>query len=193
LIFYLIPQALVAGFALGSCAGALLALRRRDMTREVRAAVSAAALVFTLSTAFTLQWVSPAANQAFRVAFTGRPVRPGFAEMSLTELRHEASVAPDVERRHGARRELQLRLTMIATPLALTACFVAWAARFRYGFAIGSALTVGMYVYLSYERSLIRPGDSFVLMSVITWAPVLALFAVACAARLGGARTQLGS
>jgi hypothetical protein len=174
LALLLLPSALAAALSLGSALGVLSSIGRRG-TRASRTAVIVVALLCSVTTASLLQWVSPVTNQAFRESYSHRRLLRGFGEMSLTELGAETLRAPFEQQRNVAHRELQVRLASIAAPLALTLCLVTVVGRARFPRASGAVLILAYYVYLSYQRSIIRPDDNVFWMLAVLWTPALLL------------------
>jgi hypothetical protein len=67
---------------------------------------------------------------------------------------------------------------MIAAPLALTLFLVTVVGRARFPRASGAVLILAYYVYLSYQRSIIKPDDNVFRMLAVVWTPTLLLLAL---------------
>jgi hypothetical protein len=177
LALLLVPQALMVGLSFGSSLGVVASMGRRAMTQANRLAVVAAALLCSTLILIALQWVLPVANQAFRVAYIQRPLQPGLAEMSLTELAVAAKRGKDADWPNLARRDLQARLTLSTAPIALTVFIVTVLGGVRFRRLLGVSLIAAYYLYLAYERPMIMPGDGELWVLCVGWAPTLALLA----------------
>jgi lipopolysaccharide export system permease LptF/LptG-like protein len=88
LLLSLIPQALTISITVGAALGIVLAIGGRVFSRRVAEGVALLAVVASTLSFVNMGWVLPVANQAFRVAWTGRTDVPkGSPELSLAELR----------------------------------------------------------------------------------------------------------
>jgi lipopolysaccharide export LptBFGC system permease protein LptF len=99
LLIYLLPQALPFAFSGGIVIGIVAGLGRQAFSRRVSSAVLAAALVLSCAAFANFGWITPAANQAFRVKLA-RDVHglkthlaPGYSELPLGELRQKLARA----------------------------------------------------------------------------------------------------
>jgi lipopolysaccharide export LptBFGC system permease protein LptF len=87
LLLYLIPQALPIAITFGATLGILFGIGGRVFSRRVAEGVVALALIASALSFLNLGWITPAANQAFRVAASGRTDLPkGPPELTLGEI-----------------------------------------------------------------------------------------------------------
>jgi hypothetical protein len=87
---YLVPQAFSLALTMGATLGIVFGLGRRRFSRRVEAGVIVLALIGSIVSFVNLAWITPAANQAFRIVVSdGGDIRPGVAELSLGELSAE--------------------------------------------------------------------------------------------------------
>jgi hypothetical protein len=88
LFLTLIPSALAIAITIGLTLGIVCGIGGRALSRRVGGAVVLLALLASALSFANLGWILPAANQAFRVTFTGRldPAK-GAPELTLGELR----------------------------------------------------------------------------------------------------------
>jgi hypothetical protein len=87
---YLVPQAFSLALTIGVTLGVVLGLGGRAFSRRVVAAIVVAAGVASALSFVNLAWITPAANQAFRVVVSGQgDIRPGVSELSMGELSAE--------------------------------------------------------------------------------------------------------
>lgn len=94
LLLYLVPQALPIAVTIGATAGILFGLSGRLFSRRVIGWVLALAVAASVSSFINMGWVTPAANQAFRVLVSGRAdLEPGAPELSLGELGRQVDLA----------------------------------------------------------------------------------------------------
>ena len=129
LIVYLVPSLLAlslpTGLAIAVAAGSGMRSRR------LIAVLYVAALLASVASLVNVAWVTPMANQLFRVEVMGRPVPRGQRELSLTELSGSA----------GARFAFHARLSLAAAPLTFaTFGLVAATRRWRRRSAILAAV-----------------------------------------------------
>jgi hypothetical protein len=93
LLLYLIPQALPIATTFGATLGILFGIGGRVFSRRVAEGVVALALIASALSFVNLGWITPAANQAFRVAVAGRTDVPkGPPELTLGELSREIAI-----------------------------------------------------------------------------------------------------
>jgi hypothetical protein len=87
LLLYLIPQAVPIAITVGATLGILFGIGGRVFSRRVAEGVVALALIASAFSFVNLGWITPAANQAFRVAASGRTDLPkGPTELTLGEI-----------------------------------------------------------------------------------------------------------
>jgi hypothetical protein len=86
---YLIPQALSLALPIGATFGVVLGLGGRPIAARVRVACLAVAVLTSAVAFVNVAWVTPAANQAFRLLVSGQPVEPGIGELPLGQLLSE--------------------------------------------------------------------------------------------------------
>jgi len=83
----LVPQALAVTVTVGATLGAVYAVGGRSFSKRMAEAVVVLALVPSALSFANVGWITPASNQAFRVAISGRSdLRKGPPELTLGEL-----------------------------------------------------------------------------------------------------------
>ena len=121
---YLVPQAFSLALTIGLTLGVVLGLGGRPFSRRVVAAIVVLAVTASILSFVNLAWVTPAANQAFRVVVSGQgDIRPGISEFSLGELSaeieklsHEPALAP-VRYRIALGFQYHFRVALSFSPL----------------------------------------------------------------------------
>ena len=83
---YLIPQGISLALPIGATLGVVLGLGGRAISARVRVFCLAFAVLASVAAFVNLGWVTPAANQAFRVLVSGGSVEPGIGELPLGQL-----------------------------------------------------------------------------------------------------------
>jgi Lipopolysaccharide export system permease LptF/LptG len=86
---YLIPQGISLALPIGATLGIVLGLGSCEISTRVRAICLLSAVLASTAVFVNLGWVTPAANQAFRVLVNGGAVAPGIAELPLGQLVRE--------------------------------------------------------------------------------------------------------
>ncbi len=87
---YLVPQAFSLALTVGATLGIVFGLGGRRFSRRVGVSVIVLALAGSVISFVNLAWVTPAANQAFRILMSGQTdLVPGIQELSLGELSRE--------------------------------------------------------------------------------------------------------
>lgn len=120
LVVYVIPQALglALPFALLPGAMSLGATASAGTSSTERRRLFALVALVVTTTAVNLAWVTPLANQAWRVEVAGHDVRPGVRELTLQQLRSGTPMAGITSA--AADREVRTRLLLsLAWPVAL--------------------------------------------------------------------------
>jgi hypothetical protein len=152
---YLAPQGLPLALTIGVTLGMLFGLEGRDASRRVTSWLLAMAAGAAVVSFVDLAWITPAANQAFRVAMSGNPalVR-GAPELTLGELWQFSSP--------GFAFNFHTRVALAFAPLvlalfALTIVRAKLARRWIAGVSAVIAL-VGYYMLLYGGRSLVLEG-----------------------------------
>jgi hypothetical protein len=211
LLLTLAPQALAVAVTLGSTFGIVYAIGGRAFSRRVAEAVVVLALVASALSFANVGWITPAANQAFRVAVSGRSnVAKGAPELTLGEL----SQAIETVRRepiepaawHFGNPPLYLkRLTLhyhtrwaVSFSPMVFACFTLSIAaggflrRWVLSIAVVAAFFV-YYVLLFAGLGLGRPSDfvSSVPAYVSAWAPNVTVALIAACLALRNSRAGL--
>lgn len=148
---YLAPQGLPLALAIGVTLGVLFAVDGRETSRRVTGWLLVSAFVASLVSFVDLAWITPAGNQAFRVAASGNPaVARGMPEMTLGELWQMSS--------SDATFTFHMRIALAFLPLLLAWVMLSivgmkrasrWIAR-----ATPLVAIVGYYVLLFTARSL---------------------------------------
>jgi lipopolysaccharide export LptBFGC system permease protein LptF len=154
---YLVPQALPIAIPVGLIFGILWGFGRGAASRRSRTLVLIVAVASSVASFTMLAWVVPAANQAFRVALSGRPlVMKGVNELTLGELRrllelrrHEPMA---LERPHDIYvRDLALnyhtRWALAGAPLVLSIFAVVLTGRRRGRLMLGLVGFTAIFVY----------------------------------------------
>jgi lipopolysaccharide export system permease LptF/LptG-like protein len=183
----LAPQALTITITIGATFGIVYAVGGRAFSRRVAEAVVGLACVASALSFANLGWIMPAANQAFRVAISGRSDLPkGSPGLTLGELRqaieaedHALTLAPPLVFGEGARYLKDMRLqyhsrwALSFSPIVFTVLTLSLAAGgFLRRWVLGSAAAatfLGYYVLLHVGRPLVFAGTT--PASVSAWAP----------------------
>ena len=93
-LVYLAPGALPIAVPSGRMVGILCGLRQRVISRRLKTAVLATAIVCSIGSFAELAWLMPAANQAFRVSVSGQPrLTKGLNELTFHELQEGIETA----------------------------------------------------------------------------------------------------
>ena len=96
---YLLPQGLAIAVNIAIMFGILAAFGGRVLSRRAVIAVLGLAMAIAISSFLNVGWLTPAANQEFRVALfghfspTGAPFERGFNELTFNEVRHQYAIA----------------------------------------------------------------------------------------------------
>lgn len=177
LILYLIPSTLTFGVPAGLAIGAALGLSQRERSRRLLAAIGLVAVLSSLASLVNSAWVTPIANQSYRVEVIGDfSVRKGQNELTLTELRNSP----------GGTFLYHLRLAIGVAPLSLAIFgLVVATRRWRRAAAVGIACAgvVGYVFALNVGRSF----NHYEMMPprVPAWMPhILLVWATILIARL---------
>jgi len=94
LLLYLVPQALPIAVTVGATLGIVCGLGGRPFSRRVSAWIVGLALVASVVSFVNLAWITPAANQAYRIIVSGRAdLAPGVPELTLGELGRQIELA----------------------------------------------------------------------------------------------------
>ena len=129
-VIYLLPQALAIAVPVWFTAGVMAALLGTDMTPRRRSWTVAIALLCSIGTFINVGWITPAANQQFRVLIAGRLIAPGAPELSITALRRQIDRPASVRELAPSPLPLtlsyQARLAIAAAPLML-GCYALFA------------------------------------------------------------------
>jgi hypothetical protein len=149
---YLAPQAFSLALTVGATLGIVFGLGGRRFSRRVGAGVILLALAGSVVSFVNLAWITPAANQAFRVLVSGQgDIRPGASELSMGELSaeieklsHEPAVT-QLRYRLALWFQYHFRVALSFSPLifALFALAILSSGTLR-------RRTIGMVAYLSF-------------------------------------------
>jgi lipopolysaccharide export LptBFGC system permease protein LptF len=183
LLLYLVPQALPIAVTVGATLGIVFGLGGRPFSRRVRAWIVGLALVASVASFVDLAWITPAANQAFRIIVSGHAdLLPGAPELTLGELGRQIELS-----RHGETALLgdirnlafnyHIRWALACSPLVLVmfAFSMLPVSRVR-GWAVGVAACgafVGYYMLLYGGRRLVLDGS--VPAYAAAWVPNLCI------------------
>lgn len=124
-LIYLVPQALPIAMTIGATLGIVFGLGGQTFSRRVGASVVALALAARVISFVNLAWVTPAANQAFRLLISGGTAVPGIPELPIGELSREMNkfpVTPGLRYLINVAFHFHLRLALSVSPLVF-ACF----------------------------------------------------------------------
>ena len=155
LFLLLLPQSLPLSLPLVLFAGVAAGCRGRLVSRRMTAAILAAALTGSVVSFGTINWVVPAANQAFREAASGGPLPRGPAEWSPRFIRAEAlAMGRDgLARQAGSLLlEYHARWALVGTTLTF-ALFGLAVARVG-GLAAALMMSAVPYAYMNYLSAL---------------------------------------
>jgi Lipopolysaccharide export system permease LptF/LptG len=198
LVMYLLPQALAIGIPVGFAFGVLSASRSAVMARRSRRLILALALGCSVATFLNMAWISPAANQQFRMLVAGRWVKRGANELTFNELRQRttesAATVDDVRDPLPALFWYHARLAACAAPILMAGFAVAVAAlrrrRFRWMYA-GLALSLYLSCYILFPPEQVASLLHWLPPVVVAWLPNLLLIgAAATSAASGGVRVS---
>jgi lipopolysaccharide export LptBFGC system permease protein LptF len=181
MIVLLVPQALPLSLPIGLCVGVLYGMRGRRPTRRHVLSVLAIACVGVVFALISVQWLVPAANQAFREAVAaalspGQTVHlePGLSELGLSRLGARADAA--------ARRQFQALLAVCVAPLSFGLIALALSAFVRRA-AVAVALAIA--VPLAYWQVMFMTGEqrpvTWSAIVVAPWVPNLVFLAISLA------------
>jgi hypothetical protein len=96
MLVYLIPQGLSIAVSVGLTLGVLALLGGHAISRRAVCAAIGVAMAVGVMSFVNAEWVTPPANQAFRVALSERagfPPSRGFSELTFGELRQQLDLA----------------------------------------------------------------------------------------------------
>lgn len=171
LFVYLLPQAVSLGIPIGVSGAVAFALRSRPLTLGVAAPLAGLALFASILTLAVVQWLLPAANQAFRDVATGSHLEPGLGELALTELARRSDPASVLT--------LHARLSVAAATFTLAVPGAVIMRLFRRTWA---ALTAGLLAFLAFYLCLgtaVHVGHRAPIL--VAWGPSLLPAAIAIA------------
>jgi hypothetical protein len=195
----LLPQALAISVSISLMLGLSFSLGGRVASGRVKAAVVAIAVVCSMATFLNIGWLTPAANQSFRLLYAARlgispaPVRTGLPELSLGELRHKVQSAEAIG---VSVSDLDLELTYYArwvisfAPVVLAVFMLSIITRRvvrTWALALIAVVTLfGHYVVMYFARTLAFAGD--LPASLAIWMPNILLAVLAGALLLLSSR-----
>jgi hypothetical protein len=87
LVVLLVPQALALALPIGFTLGLLMGIGTHSLSPHLRRVIILLAVMCSAASLANLAWITPAANQAFRVSVFGGPVLKGGNELTIHELR----------------------------------------------------------------------------------------------------------
>ena len=193
----LFPQALAITLPPALLLAVPLALRRHETTARVARRLAAGAAAFCVVMALQIGWVTPDANQRFRVFVSGNPrVARGEGEDGLTALRARIAAARRGLATHpiAAERNVRwleyryhMRLAMIVSPLPLAFLgfgLAATRAGRRHPWLAG-IVAMTAYVSLIFSADTISKAvapNTHVSPAILGWLPIVVTAAVAAAA-----------
>jgi lipopolysaccharide export system permease LptF/LptG-like protein len=191
LFLLLVPQALPLSVPLVLFVGVATGCRRRRVSGSIAAAVLGAALLGSVVSFGTINWVIPATNQTFREAVGGGPIPRGPGEWPPHAIRAEAlAMASDgLARQAGSLLlEYHARWALVGTTLTFALCGLAVA---RLG-GLGAALVTGAipFCYMNYismfttTSSSIFSDESYAIAAA--WAPNMLIVLASMAALADG-------
>jgi hypothetical protein len=190
LALYLMPQALPLAVPLGFMLGVLCGYGRCLLSSRSRAAVLLIAITCSAGSFVSLAWITPAANQAFRVAVFGRDVVKGAPELTLGELGqlldsggHEPMALAPARDRRSLAWQYHFRYALSCAPLALAWFALSVIGRHQRGPVVlvicACAAVCGYYVCIWGARRLMLDGTWPVVATV--WFPNVACGVVSTA------------
>ena len=159
LSLYLIPQALPLSLPTGICVGVLLAMRARSTSPRHLVAAFVIGVAATAVSLVLMQWIVPAANQAFRdtaLTIQNADGRTHHLERGLNELQLTELAARD-DARSIASLYLKLALACAAIPLAVVALALAVTVRRAVTSVVVAMLMSYVYFSLLWVFSEITP------------------------------------
>jgi len=175
LVLYLIPQALTISVPVCLALGVFCRLRGRNATGAARRTVLALAIGCSLASFANLGWITPAANNAFRVFLVGRPEVRGANELTIGELRRRVHLALPGEIPEALPPAFwyHARLALVAAPpvLCLFAFATATIRRGRSGLMVLATLTFFVGCYAFFPPSQVAELARWLPVSAIAWIP----------------------
>jgi hypothetical protein len=181
---YLAPQAFPLAVVIGVTLGTVFGIGGRRCSRRVTTWVVALGIVLSVISFIDLAWITPAANQAFRVAVSGNPdIVRGVPEMTLGELWQMAS--PDVAFFFHTRWALAFSPLIL---IVFASSIVRATARSRAAGLAAVGALFGYYMLLYGGRTLTLDGQVPALAAA--WLPNVVLAAIAVALGILNRRLQ---
>jgi lipopolysaccharide export LptBFGC system permease protein LptF len=191
----LLPQALAISVSISLMLGISFSLGGRAVSGRMKAAVVVIAVVCSMATFLNIGWLTPAANQSFRLFYAARlgidpaTVRPGLPELSLGELRHKVH-SEEAVGTHVSSLDLELayyaRWVIALLPLVLTVFMLSIVTgRAVRSWALGLIAFVtllGYYLVMYLARTLAFAGH--LPASVAVWTPNIVVATLAGALML---------
>jgi Lipopolysaccharide export system permease LptF/LptG len=184
LILYLLPQAIALALPFGLMFGILLGLRDRPTTAHVQRMIAVLAIACAIVAFVNDAWLFPAANQAFRELYAGRPIPRGSNELSLGVLASKAALHlfSGGLRQRLVEFEVHNRVALAFSPFAL-ALFslgvIAAKRRNRGPITMASAALALSFAYfwmLSWSRAGVR--GEWLPPEVAAWGPDFVFLAI---------------
>jgi hypothetical protein len=192
MILYLIPQGVSFALTLGLTVWVVCHFGGRAISLRVAGAVVGAALAASAVSFVCHGWLTPAANQAFRVAYARRaghfltPAR-GFPELTLAEAQERFSTAlrnpgaMNTEDLHYLAVSYEGRLAASIAPVvfAVFALLIApWRWWARWPGAVAACLAyLGYLLFLSPSNLIALDGP---WLGAAAWYPVVAIVFITC-------------
>jgi hypothetical protein len=172
---YLVPQALSLSVPVSLALGVFCRLRGRRTTVVARRCVLVLALGCSLGTFANVGWITPAANQVFRVFLLGRPAGRGANELTISDLRRRVNLSLPGELPEALPLAFwyQARLAIVAAPpvLCLFSLVTAAPRRGRSGVIVLVTLTFFVACYALFSPSQIAELTRWLPGSAIPWIP----------------------
>lgn len=176
-LLYLAPQAFPLALAVGVTLATVFAIEGRALSSLATAWLVTIGLVASVISLIDLAWITPAANQAFRVAVSGdRDLVRGAAEMTLRELWRVAPSDAALAFHFHARCALAVSPLMLvafawSTVKATARTWVAGCA------AVGALVAYDMLLYGGQRLTLVGHLPAF----AAAWLPNVVLMMIAVA------------
>jgi hypothetical protein len=205
LVLYLLPSTLPLTVPWGFAVAATCSSTGASWRTAPRLLVGA--VMLSLLTFVTIGWITPVANQAYRVTAAGQQVRLGFNELTLPETRRRLAaererlsrpfgfgsnaVLPTLELR-AAEYSYQARVAAALAPLVL-GLFACGINNLRRIVRVAAMMAV-LGLYFSWYGALRSPVQTFATLSpaVVAWLPNITLLGVAALSSAIAANTKRG-
>jgi len=197
---YLVPQALVLSLTLGAALGLAVTLGGRPVSRRIAGSILVLSLAASVVSFVNVGWITPAANQAYRVMVWGASdPGPGIPEMTFSELTRTIDYFSDpVYSQFGYLHALtfnyHMRWALAWSPVVFAVFALAAGAsvRKRWLVVFGSCVAFAMY-WAAIRSTRLMPWNSGLPALAAAWAGNILVLVAAGVAAASGALTRVRS